>query len=65
MSYPCSPSYPTIASSEDSNTATAQERDLKLNFMKMTEVLKQEINKFLKEIEGKTIKNIGEKAQIP
>lgn len=47
------PSYPTPSSSENSSSPDVQENDLKTNFMKM----KEEINKYPKEIQEKTIKN--------
>jgi hypothetical protein len=38
---------PTTASPGYSNTAEAQENDLKTNLMTMTEALKEEMNKYL------------------
>jgi hypothetical protein len=49
---PPEPSHLTTALSEHSNIPEAQGKDLKTNFMK-TEVFKEEINKPLKEFEGK------------
>lgn len=43
-------SYPTTASPEYSNTAKAEENYLKTNVMKMIVILKEEVNKSLKEI---------------
>ena len=45
---PLEATYPTTVNPEYSSTAEAQENDLKTNFMKIIEVLKQEINKSLK-----------------
>jgi hypothetical protein len=39
---------------EYSNIAEAQEKDLKMNYKQMTEVLKEEMNKSLKEIQETT-----------
>ena len=50
---PPEPSYPTTASPGYSNTAEAQENDLKLNFLKAREALKEEMNKSFKEIKEK------------
>lgn len=50
---PPEPSYSTTASSEHSDTVEAQENNLKINFMKRMEVLKEEINKLPKEIQEK------------
>lgn len=47
------PSSPTTSSPEYSNTAVAQGNDLKTNFMKMTEVFKEEMSKTLKESQEK------------
>lgn len=46
---PPEPSCPTTASFEYANKADTQ-KGLKINYMKITEVLKEEINKFFKEI---------------
>lgn len=46
---PSEPSNPTTARPEHSNTAKAQENDLKTDFMKMIEVLKEEMKKSLEE----------------
>lgn len=44
------PSYPTTTSPEYSIIAEAQENILKINFMKMIQILKEEeVNKFIKE----------------
>ena len=43
----------TTASPGYSNTAEAQENDLKLNFLKAREALKEEMNKSFKEIKEK------------
>lgn len=43
-------SYLTTASPEYSNTAEAQTKDVKSNYMKIIEFLKEEVNKSLKEI---------------
>lgn len=48
---------PFYYSSGYSNAPEAQENDLKTNFMKMVRALKEEMNKFLKEIP----ENIGKK----
>lgn len=45
-------SHLTIASPEYSNTLEAEENDLQTNFMKMIELLKEEINDSLKKIQG-------------
>lgn len=50
-------SHPTAASPKYSNTEEAQENDLKINFMIMTEILKEEMKNSLKETKEKTIKN--------
>lgn len=52
--------YPTTASLEYPNTAEPQENDLKINFIKMLEVLKEEINKSLKKkrLQKKKVKEI-------
>ena len=44
---PAEPNNPTTASPEYSNTAETQDKDLKTHLMKMTEVLKEEVNKSL------------------
>lgn len=49
-------SHPTAASPKYSNTE-AQENDLKINFIIMTEILKEEMKNSLKETKEKTIKN--------
>ena len=54
---PPKPRNPTIASPDYFNTAEAQENDLKTNFMKMINVLKEKMNKSFKEIKEKKIKN--------
>lgn len=54
------PSSPTTARPEHSNTTEAQEENLKTNFMEMTEVFKEEINKSLKEIQENTNKQLEE-----
>ena len=51
---PLKPGYPTTAGPEYSNTAATQENDLNTNFMKMIEVLKEEMNKPLKESQENT-----------
>lgn len=43
--------YPDTISFEYSNTTEAQEKDVKAKFMKMFEVLKEEVNKSLKDIQ--------------
>ena len=50
---PPEPSYRTAASPDYSNTTKAKENELKINFMKIIEVLKEEINKSLKENQRK------------
>ena len=52
------PSFPTTVSPGYSNTVEAQEDDLKSKpmKMKMIEALKEEMNKFLKEIQENTSK---------
>lgn len=40
-------SYLTLSNPEHSNTAEAQEKDLKYNFMKVSEVSNKEMNKLL------------------
>ena len=57
---PTEPSSPTTARPEHSNTTEAQEENLKTNFMEMTEVFKEEINKSLKEIQENTNKQLEE-----
>ncbi|KAL6088399.1 hypothetical protein STEG23_019142 [Scotinomys teguina] len=52
--------YPTTATPEYSNMAEAQENDLRTNFMKMIEELKEKVDKTVKEIEEKVIKNLEE-----
>ena len=51
---PPEPSGPTIARHEHANTDEAEENDLKNNFMKMIEALKEEMKISLKEMEEKT-----------
>lgn len=46
---PLQSTYPMTASSECYNTAEAQVKDLKIDLIKMIEVFKKEINKYLKE----------------
>lgn len=53
---PPKPSYPTIASSKYSNTAKAQENNIRSNLVKMIEALKEEMNKYLLEIQENTNK---------
>ena len=48
----------TAGRPEYSNTAEAPEKDLKNNFMKIMEVLKEEMKKVLKEIKEKTINKL-------
>lgn len=50
------PSYPTAERPEYCNTTEAQEKDLKRNFMKMIDILKEGVNKSLKEIVEKANK---------
>ena len=50
--------HSTIASSEYSKTAEAQEKDLKTNCMKMIEITK-EVNKSIKGIKEKTKRSEG------
>lgn len=45
------PNYPTVASSEHSNTDIVWENNIKTNFMKMILAFKEERSKSLKEIE--------------
>lgn len=52
-------------SPECSNTGEAQENDLETNFMNMIEVLKNEINKPLKEIKKKNNEKIQRKLVSP
>ena len=47
---PLVPSNPATESLEYSNMAKAQEKDLKIPFMNMIQVLREEISKSLKEI---------------
>lgn len=54
------PSPPTTASPEYSSIAEAQEKDLKINYIKMIEFIKEEINKSLKEIQEDTNKQLQE-----
>ena len=53
---PPEPSYPTTARPKYSNIAEAQENNLKINFMRMTKVLKEEMSRFLREIQENTNK---------
>ena len=55
---PTEHSYPTVASSGFSNTAEAQEGDLKFNFIKMSEAVREEMNKSIKEIQENAIKTV-------
>lgn len=48
----------TAGRPEYSNTAEAPEKDLKNSFMKIIEVLKEEMKKVLKEIKDKTINKL-------
>ena len=48
------PSYPTMASPGYSSTVEAQEKDLKINYMKMREILKEDINKSFTETQEHT-----------
>ena len=57
---PLEPSNLTIVGSEYSNTAEAQEKDLKTAWMKMTEFFKEEISKYLIEIQKDTNKKLEE-----
>ena len=50
---PTEPSYPRTATPEYSGATGSQENDLKNNFMKMIDVLKEKIKHSLKEIEGR------------
>lgn len=54
MSLP-EPSYHTRTSPEYSNTADAQGKDLKTHIKKLIEVLKEKINKSIKESQEKQI----------
>ena len=47
------PSYPSRTDPEYSSTAEAQEKDLKTNYKKMIEVLKQEMDTSSNEIQDK------------
>jgi hypothetical protein len=49
-------SHFSTVSTEYPNTAEAQENELKINFIKITEILKKEINKSLKKIQKNTIR---------
>jgi hypothetical protein len=49
-----SPAILVEAGTEHSNMAEGQERDLKTNYMKMVQVLKEEMTKSLKEIQENT-----------
>ena len=59
---PLEPSNPTTAGSENSNVAEAQEKDLKTAFTTKIEILKEDINKFPKEIKDKQLKEINKAA---
>lgn len=47
------PSYPTRAGPEYSSIAETQGKNLKTNYLKMIEVLKEEMNKSFNEIQNK------------
>ena len=53
---PLEPSYPTPVGPKYSNIGEAQEKYLKVNYVKMIEVLKEKINKSLKESRENTNK---------
>jgi hypothetical protein len=53
---PPGPSYLTTASAGYLNTAKAQKDDCKPSLVRIIEAFKEEMNKFLKEIQGNTIK---------
>jgi hypothetical protein len=61
---PPEPSYGTTASPGYSNTAEAQENDLKSNLMKMIEAFKEKMNKSLEEINENTIKQVKKMNKI-
>jgi hypothetical protein len=48
------PSYPSSTISEYLYTAKAQKYDIKMKLLNIIEVLKKEMNKSLKEIQGNT-----------
>lgn len=52
---PSEPRYSTTAILDYSNNKEAQERDFKTNFMKIIEVLKEEMNKSHKQFQENTI----------
>ena len=52
------PNYPIIISTEYFNTAEAQEKYFRLNLVKMIQVLKEDMSKFLKEIKGNRKKQL-------
>lgn len=58
---PPEPIHPNTASPKYSK---AQEDDLKSNFIMMIGITKEETKNFLKEIEGKTTKNLEKNQQI-
>lgn len=51
---PPKPSYPTTANTEYSNTNEAQQRNLTTNFVKIIEMIKEDMNKSLKKIQINT-----------
>jgi hypothetical protein len=51
---PSEPTYPTKTSPEYSNTAEMQEKNLKTNFLKMINILREEMNKYFKGIQENT-----------
>lgn len=53
---PPEPNYSTTASSKYYNTIETQEKDLKVNFMKMIKDLREEMNKSFKKIQENTNK---------
>lgn len=57
---PPEPSHPTTASHRYSNTAVSQENDLETNFIKIIEVLNEEMSKSLKRKPGKYKQTIGQ-----
>ena len=58
-------SDPTTVRFEQPNTNEAEENDLKNNFRRMFETLKEEMRISLKEISGETNKKNGRHQQIP
>lgn len=54
---PPKPSQPITARLEYFNTPETQESNAKTNFITIIDVLKDEINKSCKEVEGKKLKN--------